>query len=275
MTFLSKKSSRKKGSLNVTAFDCFVMTVIVLVGLAGVYGNALSVSGGIAAIITGLTIYWAADWKGLVVLGAFFFSSSLLSKWKSKVKEPSEERLAKGSRRDWQQVLANGGPAVLFLIIYHFERDIQWLWAFIAAIAAANADTWASEIGIVGKKKPISVKTWKQVEKGVSGAVSLVGTAGAVGGAAWIAVIAYLLYLPSLLSVIGFAVAGFFGNVIDTFLGAYFQSEYECPNCGIHTEKRFHCGKNTILKKGHPVFNNETVNFLSSLLGGLLAWMMI
>lgn len=147
----------------------------------------------------------SADWKGLVVLGAFFFSSILLSKWKSKVKEPSEERLAKGSRRDWRQVLANGGPAVLFLIIYHFERDIQWLWAFIAAIAAANADTWASEIGIVGKKKPISVKTWKQVEKGVSGAVSLVGTAGAVGGAAWIAVIAYLLYLPSLLSVIGFA----------------------------------------------------------------------
>jgi uncharacterized membrane protein len=75
--------------------------------------------------------------------------------------------------------------------------------------------------------------------------------------------------------VIDFAAAGFFGNVIDTFLGAYFQSEYECPNCGIHTEKRFHCGKNTILKKGHPVFNNETVNFLSSLLGGLLAWMMI
>jgi uncharacterized protein (TIGR00297 family) len=259
----------------VTVFDSVVMTVIVFVSLAGIYGKALSVSGGVAAVFTGLTIYWAANWKGLVVLGAFFFSSSLLSKWKAKVKEPSEKRLAKGSRRDWQQVLANGGPAVLFILIYHFEKDIQWLWAFTAAIAAANSDTWASEIGVAGKKKPISVKTWKQVEKGVSGAVSFAGTAGAVGGAVWIAMIAYILYSPSLLSTICMAMAGFFGNVIDTFLGAFFQSEYVCPVCGIQTEKRFHCGENTILRKGHPFFNNETVNFLSSLLGGLLAWVLI
>lgn len=251
-------------------FDRLVMVIIVFVSIAGIYGKALSVSGGVAAAVTGLAIYWADGWKGLILLGAFFFSSSLLSKWKAKVKEPSEKRLAKGSKRDWQQVLANGGPAILFLLIYHFENDTDWLWAFIGAIAAANSDTWASEIGMVGKKKPVSIKTWKQVERGVSGAVSFMGTAGAIAGSVWIAFIACLLYSPSLLSAAGFALSGFFGSVIDTFLGAYLQSEYTCPVCGIHTEKRFHCGKHTLLRKGYPFFNNETVNFLSSFIGGLL-----
>ena len=61
-------------------------------------------------------------------------------------------------------------------------------------MAAANSDTWASEIGSMSKGKPISVKTFKRAERGTSGAVSLLGTFAAVVGSFLIALPSYFLF---------------------------------------------------------------------------------
>ena len=121
-------------------------------------------------------------------------SSSLWSKIKSSNKRKAEELLVKGSQRDWQQVMANGGLAAMASALYYFTEAPIWLLGFCICIAAANSDTWASEIGSMSKGKPISIKTFKRVDRGTSGAVSLLGTFAAVVGSFIIALAAYLIF---------------------------------------------------------------------------------
>ncbi len=59
---------------------------------------------------------------------------------------------------------------------------IIWLMGFIVCIASANSDTWASEIGSLSKKNPIYIRTFKRIERGTSGAISLLGSIAALSG---------------------------------------------------------------------------------------------
>ena len=255
--------------------DFSVVLFILAVSFAGVKLKSLSLSGGIAAIIIGLTLYVSGGWKLLFLLGAFFASSSVWSKWKAERKSAAESRLAKTSVRDWQQVAANGGAALIFSIIYFYLKEPIWLLASIGAIASSNADTWASELGVLSKSKPLSVRTWKRVDSGTSGAITLMGTLAALFGALFIAAASFIVYSGASLQIVFLiTIAGFIGNIIDTLLGAFVQIQYQCPQCGTYTEKTFHCTCKTVKVKGTALLNNESVNFLSSLLGGLTAFVL-
>ncbi|WP_053367141.1 DUF92 domain-containing protein [Bacillus sp. FJAT-27245] len=225
--------------------------------------NALTVTGAMGAVGIGFITLAGAGAEGLVLLGAFFASSSLWSKFKAKSKSAMDEKLAKGATRDWRQVAANGGPAAICSGIFLATGNPVWLTCYAAAIASANSDTWASEIGPIGKSDPISIKGFKRAERGTSGAVSLLGTGAALAGAGFIAVVASCLFnLPYHAGWIIF-ISGFMGNVVDTFLGAYFQVSYKCRVCGLETEKARHCGAATEKIKGSALLDNDVVNFLS------------
>ncbi|MDN3018529.1 DUF92 domain-containing protein [Paenibacillus sp. BSR1-1] len=245
--------------------------MILITGASGYLLNSLTKSGAIAAFLTGLAVYIGFGVKGLFLLGAFFATSSLWSKYKSAAKASIEEKLAKGTTRDWRQVAANGGAAALFSIIYYFHNDSLWLMGFSVSLASANSDTWASEIGSLSRNNPIYIRTFKRIEKGTSGAISLLGSAAAISGALLIAILTMLLFhLPVYEGLIIF-LFGYLGNVIDTLVGAYYQQEYRCVNCGIHTEKKVHCGKPATRIKGVPFVDNDMVNFLSGSIAAILA----
>ncbi|RLQ98229.1 DUF92 domain-containing protein [Falsibacillus albus] len=248
---------------------------ILMICAAGVWTRSLSVSGGIAAFLSGGMIAAAFEWRGLFVLGVFFLSSSLLSKYKKQEKKKVEEIVAKGDRRDWQQVAANGGPAALFSFIYLIQNGSIWQLCFCASIAAANADTWSSELGVLSKGKPFSIRTFSTVEKGTSGAVSFMGTLAGLMGAICIALAAMFLFSSlEVRQMLFIAAAGFAGNIIDTLLGASLQVEFYCKKCGIKTERKTHCGSRTEKIKGIPFINNETVNFISPFFAGLLIFVL-
>jgi uncharacterized protein (TIGR00297 family) len=237
------------------------VVAVMAVAIGGWWVRSLSVSGAIATMFVGLAVAAGFSWKGLFVLGAFFISSSFWSNFQQQKKLKLLEKIEKGSRRDYIQVLANGSiPAVISLCSIYFS-SIPWLDMFIISIAAANADTWASEIGSLSKQSPRLITTWKKVEAGTSGAVTLLGTLAALGGALFIAVVSSSLWSGVPIAVI--SIFGFFGSFFDTYLGAVWQTTYRCVVCGIETEKKYHCMRETVRIKGCRFINNDIVNWLS------------
>ena len=130
-----------------------------------------------------------------VLLLAFFITSSALSRLFRKQKQGLDEKFSKGHERDAGQVFGNGGVATLFAALHWFQPDAAWPWlAFAAALAAVNADTWATELGVLNPAAPrLITHLRQQVEKGTSGGVSLGGTMAALLGSALIATLVVLV----------------------------------------------------------------------------------
>lgn len=136
------------------------------------------------------------------MLLAFFVSGSLLTEG--------------GGQRKARQVLANGGVAALAALLG------SWA-AFAGAIAAATADTWASEIGRHSRTLPRLITNGATVPAGTDGGITLLGTVGGLAGAAFIAGLAFVFEPLAPLAV---AVAGVFGMFLDSLLGATLQGAF-------------------------------------------------
>src|SRR5512136_2219265 len=141
--------------------------------------QSLTPSGALGAILTGTAIFGLGglDW-GLLLI-AFFVSSSLLTRYKESAKAEAAEQFAKGGPRDVWQALANGGLAALVAAIYGltgYRAHLPLLFAFVGALAEANADTWATELGILRPRAPRMITTGKPVTPGTSGGVTRDGT---------------------------------------------------------------------------------------------------
>ncbi|MEX2143791.1 MAG: DUF92 domain-containing protein [Anaerolineales bacterium] len=238
--------------------------------------GALAVSGALAAAIVGGLTYGLGGLPAAILLVAFFASSSLLSQVKSKSRKKALANFAKGDRRDWAQVAANGGMPVLALLggaSGLLATPVAWA-AFAASLAAVNADTWATELGVLSKIPPRLITTGKSVPAGTSGAISLLGSTVALGAALFIGVLAWLLPQLAFFPVLVIAtLAGFFGSLFDSYLGAMVQAIYYCPKCKKETERHplHNCGTPTTLRRGWAWLHNDWVNFLSALAGALLA----
>jgi uncharacterized protein (TIGR00297 family) len=238
--------------------------------------KTLSLSGAIAAAISGGLIFGLGGLPWAVLLLTFFVSSSALSRAFLKRKTSLSEKFSKGSQRDWGQVLANGGLGAGLAVAQAFLPDQTWPWiAFAGAMAAVNADTWATELGVLNPSQPRLLTTWRPVERGSSGAISLTGSLAALAGAGLVALLAYLFF-PAL----GFmgiwvstTLAGAGGSFFDSLLGATVQAIYWCPSCKKETERhpRHLCGTETTQMRGWNWLDNDWVNFGASLAGAWLA----
>jgi len=230
--------------------------------------RSLSVSGAAAAVVVGTLVGCGFSWGGLWLLGLFFVSSSFFSHAGKLKKAKMAGKLAKGGRRDAAQVLANGGvPAILALLALLYP-SVFWNELFVVAVAAANADTWASEIGVLSRRPPRAWPSFRRVETGTSGAVTPLGTAASLVGALFIAAAgAHFLHAAPVFTI---ALLGWLGSWLDTWLGAAWQAAYRCPVCGAATERKQHCGRRTTHIKGWRWLDNDAVNALSSI-GAVLA----
>ncbi len=231
----------------------------------------LAPSGALAAVLLGGLTFGLGGLPAAIVLVAFFVSSSVLTRLFSRRKKALAKTFSKGGQRDWAQVLANGGPALLALALGAADwlpQAIAWP-AFAAALAGATADTWATELGVLSPGQPKLITTGQRVPKGTSGGVSLAGSLAAAGGALLIALVAGLaaagfMQPGFLLSVL---LAGVLGSYFDSLIGATVQAIYYCPDCKKETEQHplHSCGAATTLRRGWPWMDNDWVNFLSGL----------
>lgn len=270
MTCLLKKLLLTRGSYKYMLETTILISFIIFFSAAAYALRALTLSGAGAASIIGSFTVLGFGIKGLILLALFFVTSSMWSKYGKAEKRKVGEMNEKGDRRDWHQVLANGGIASLAGVLYFFQNEPLWLFAFSVALASANSDTWASEIGTLSRRPPFSLRTFSFAQTGSSGAISALGTSAALVGSLLIAVVSYVLFSLSIKTTLLIFIFGFLGNAVDTILGAYFQAVYRCRGCRLETEKLAHCGQKTELIRGNPILNNDVVNFLSGLIAVLL-----
>lgn len=248
----------------------------VLIALAAWRLKTLSRSGAYAAAISGGLIFGLGGLPWAVLLMTFFISSSALSRAFAKRKASLSEKFSKGSQRDWGQVLANGGLGAGLAVIHAFLPGQSWPWiAFAGAMAAVNADTWATELGVLNPSLPRMLTSWRPVERGSSGAISLLGSLAALAGAGLVALLAYLFFPAMGFAAIwvGATLGGAGGAFFDSLLGATVQAIYWCPNCKKETERypRHTCGVETTQIRGWSWLDNDWVNFGASLVGALLS----
>jgi uncharacterized protein (TIGR00297 family) len=257
----------------------FLRRVVVGAAAAGAVAvmaravGSLSTSGALAAVEVG-TAAVAGGYAWGVLLVAFFVSSSVLSHWGRARKDArTQSLLEQGSKRDALQVLANGAAfaiAALGAALFPELRESVWKPFGAGALAAAAADTWATEIGVLFGREPRSI-LGGTVSPGTSGGVTVPGSLAALAGAVFIAAIAILLKWSVSVAVAA-VIGGIIGAFADSLLGATVQSRRWCERCDTDTEREVHsCGQSTRHHRGWAWMTNDTVNAACTLIGGTVA----
>ncbi len=243
----------------------------VIVALWARRASLLTTGGAIAAAAVGTLTFGVGGWAPAILLLTFFISSSLLSRQGSERKQSLAARSAKGGTRDEWQVLANGAVPALLAAGYGLTHQESWLVGMAGALAASNADTWATEVGVLAHSRPRMITNLRPVKAGTSGAISIPGSLAALAGALLIGLVASpLVGSIALLYVAG--VGGLLASLLDSLLGATVQAQYVCPNCDHVTERHptHTCGTATVFLSGWPWMGNDLVNFAASAAGAAL-----
>jgi uncharacterized protein (TIGR00297 family) len=195
------------------------------------------------------------DFSGVVglvyILAMFWFLAlSAVSTWWGK-----ERKKGMGLyeySRGYKNVLANGlGPLLFALVVLVSGFFGFWLFyiggvvGFLACVAAITADKFSSEIGVLDGP-PVMIFTGRQVRRGVSGGVTMLGFVAGFGGAVLASVLVPLFFGLLGVPFLGFGavaviIGGFIGTVADSMFGFY------------ETKK---------------IGNKHSSNFLASLVGG-------
>lgn len=257
--------------------DSFAQNLVVGISFAAVVAylslkaKFLTKSGSAATFVLASLIFGLGGIKWSIPILTFFILSSILSKLRKKRNAEVELYFEKSGVRDHMQVMANGGLGGILVVLYFLNPNELYYLVYVSILAAVCADTWATEIGTWKKTATYNILNLKPVEQGISGGVSLIGTTGAAAGSLIIAFsgifwidFAAAQYLILILA------AGLFGSLFDSFLGATIQAQNKCVVCEKITEKKLHCGKETKHNRGNVWINNDAVNLLCGIAGGVL-----
>ena len=244
--------------------------------VAGAAWRARSLSGGgaVAAVVIG-TVALCASWGLGAYLVAWFALASLLSRvGRTRKAERVRGIVEKGDRRDAVQVVANGAVfaiAAAGVAVLPTGRPMLSIVA-AAALAAAGADTWATEIGTLLGGRPWSLRVGRTVPTGTSGAVSLAGCLASIAGAVTLALSAAALHIIPGSAVAAVATGGIVGALADTAIGAWWQARRWCPRCKLETEQGMHhCGTPTVRHGGISRLDNDAVNLFCTVVGAATA----
>ena len=241
-----------------------------LVAGAGWKKGALTADGALAATAVGAATFGAGGLDTGLGLITFFVTGSALSRRKA---VPGEIAASKGHRRDAAQVLANGGVAAAAALLAA-QGVPSARGAVLGALAAAAADTWASEIGVRSPTLPRSMVTGLAVPPGTSGGTTPLGWAAAAAGALIVGVTVALArhrqagWRRTLMAAL---VSGLVGTLADSLAGATIQASYTCSVCDAPAESPgWHCDAPRRLVRGHASVTNDTVNLLGTAAGALV-----
>jgi len=234
-----------------------VNTILAILGFAF---RGVDASGALAGWILGTVIVIGGGPPMYVALLTFFVIGTLCTKLGYRHKHEAGLAQESGGRRSAVHAFANCCVAAVCAIACWRGMGFVPLFMGIASLATAAADTTGSEIGQLIGKRAFLPLTFRRVERGTEGAISIEGTLfGIVAG--------LLVAIAATAMVIHQVRRGFTGSVtvertnvviavtVCAFAGSYLESIIGSWN----------------RKVGSPV-PNGTINFLNTILGAFLFW---
>ena len=261
--------------------DSLILRALIGALFAGVFAalarraGALTSGGQWAAFVTGTTVA-AAGWAWAALLVAYFVVSSVLTRVGAARKHARTAEVLSPSRaRNGLQVAANGGLFALLVLLGELRGETLLSLAGLGALAAAAADTWATEVGLLWGGTPRSITTGRLVEPGVSGGVTAIGVGASLAAALLFGLLAPILIgdgadAPGAARAIFLAAVA--GSIADSLLGATMQAKRWCASCRMWTERRVHsCGYRSAHAHGIRWMTNDTVNFFATVVGAVVA----
>ncbi len=246
---------------------------------SGYRAGALSARGAVAATAVGTCAMAGGAGTGALLVAWFVWTAGWSRAGRARKAARTGAVVAKGGPRDAWQVLANGGVYALGMLVALAAPAMGAptlaplaLTGAAGALAAAGADTLATEVGTWWGGTPWSLRTRTRVPPGTSGAVTLVGSLALVVSAAAVAAVAAALGVIPWRAAGVVTAAGTVGAVADTLLGAWGQQRRWCPACQMATEQDPHaCGAPTQRAGGWRWLDNDAVNLLATVVGAVVA----
>ena len=251
------------------------MTAWIAFLLAGALGTAgavlgwLTADGAVAAAAVGGAVFWGGGLAGAGQLACFFISGSALTYvgWPRRGDSPP----TRSRGRVWRQVVANGGWAGIGALLVPAHPAVGWP-VLTGALAAAQADTWGTEIGRRSRRLPRLITTGRSVPAGTSGGITVLGTVAGGAGAALMALLALALGIKPAVTAASVA-GGLLGTIADSLLGATVQARYRCTTCGRSLEQARHaCGTAADHVSGVRWVDNDVVNLAATTVGAMATW---
>ena len=241
-----------------------VLILSPILAFLAVGSGAMATDAGIAAFfLFALVGFFGKGFTPIFFIGLLFLISTVVSYvGKRIVKKRGEDTDSHKARRA-KQIIAVGLFAIIALILHSVTEKAIFYHIFFLALVEQIADSMASDIGRLTKRKNINIITWRPIEKGISGGVSALGTVAALISSFILTAVPYFLGALSLKVFVFIGILAFVGTVIDSVVGALFQSLYLCDGCSRKVESPMHCGKPARLIKGLGIIDNVAVNYIA------------
>ena len=243
--------------LIVITFILFIPYRIKVLSISGYFG---SITMGALIILFGSTVQF-------ILIALFFVLSSLLNL----IIKKYTLRISKNSHRNILQVICNGGVAICICIYEYFNPNPINIYLYAATVSAAMSDTWATEFGKLSESKPILITSFRPIEHGLSGGITMIGILGSLLGSSIVGLATYLLIDSELILIFGIIFTGFLSALFDSLIGDKLQGKYEIESGKII--ENMQVGAKLI--SGYKIINNNFVNLMATITGPFLMYLII
>ena len=189
--------------------------------------------GWISAGILGTFLWGCLSWQGWMSVVIYLLFGYLVTKIGYKFKKEQGIAEKRGGRRGPENVWGSAASGLFLAMMTKFSAANVLLFkvGFAASFAAKLADTFGSEIGKRFGKDTYLITSFKKVERGTEGGISLEGTLASILGSIFMTFIMLCLSIISTKSqFIIVAVSGFLATLSESIIGAKFQNKYKLSN---------------------------------------------
>jgi uncharacterized protein (TIGR00297 family) len=177
-------------------------------------------------------LFSGPGWFALLL--AFYFLGGGFTRYGYAHKRRLGIAQSKGGVRGYKNVFSNSLVPLAMAIGYGIYGSDLFVLAFIGAVATANGDTLASEVGQTSRTKPRMITTMKETDTGVDGGVTALGEFAALAGSIIIGLLAAAVGMSGGYGLLAGSISGFLGTNFDSLLGATLQRRGYISNNGVN-----------------------------------------